>query len=104
MTRLERTPWQVVELARHPDRPYALDYIRRLSPDFIELHGDRLGGDDGALVAGPGTWRGRTVMWFGQQKGRNLQERVQRNFGMMHPAGYRKAMRLAGQATKFGFP
>ena len=104
MTRPDRTPWQVVELARHPDRPYALDYINHLSPDFIELHGDRLGGDDGALVAGPGTWRGRTVMWFGQQKGRNLQERVLRNFGMMHPEGYRKAMRLARQAAKFGFP
>lgn len=98
------TPWQTVELARHPDRPYALDYITRLSPDFVELHGDRLGGDDHALVAGPGRWRGQTVMWFGQQKGRNLQDRVIRNFGMMHPEGYRKAMRLAGQASKFGFP
>jgi acetyl-CoA carboxylase carboxyl transferase subunit alpha len=98
------TPWDRVELARHSDRPYALDYITRLAPDFVELHGDRLAGDDHALVGGPGRWRGMTVMWFGQQKGRNLQDRVLRNFGMMHPEGYRKAMRLAGQAAKFGFP
>lgn len=104
MTVPARTPWQVVELARHPDRPYALDYIQRLAPDFVELHGDRLGGDDQALVGGPGRWRGRTVMWLGQQKGRNLQDRVLRNFGMMHPEGYRKALRLARQAAKFGFP
>jgi acetyl-CoA carboxylase carboxyl transferase subunit alpha len=96
--------WQVVELARHPDRPYALDYIRRLAPDFLELHGDRMTGDDPALVAGVGTWRGRTVMLMGHQKGRNLADRVARNWGMMHPDGYRKAMRLARQAVKFGFP
>jgi acetyl-CoA carboxylase carboxyl transferase subunit alpha len=96
--------WQVVELARHPDRPYALDYIRRMAPDFLELHGDRLTGDDPALVAGLGTWRGRTVMLMGHQKGRNLADRVARNWGMMHPEGYRKAMRLARQAAKFGFP
>jgi acetyl-CoA carboxylase carboxyl transferase subunit alpha len=96
--------WQVVELARHPDRPYSLDYIRRLVPDFLELHGDRLGGDDPALVAGVGTWRGRTVMIMGHQKGRNLADRVARNWGMMHPEGYRKAIRLARQAAKFGFP
>jgi acetyl-CoA carboxylase carboxyl transferase subunit alpha len=96
--------WDVVELARHPQRPYASDYIRLLAPDFLELHGDRLGGDDGALVAGVGTWRGRTAMFMGQQKGRNLAERVKRNFGMMHPEGYRKALRLARQAAKFEFP
>lgn len=96
--------WQLVELARHPERPYSLDYINRLSPDFVELHGDRMSGDDPALVAGPGTWRGRTVMWIGHQKGRTLAERVSRNFGMMHPEGYRKAMRLAFQAAKFGIP
>ncbi|MDQ6773859.1 MAG: acetyl-CoA carboxylase carboxyltransferase subunit alpha [Candidatus Dormibacteraeota bacterium] len=96
--------WQQVELARHPDRPYALDYIRRLAPDFVELHGDRLTGDDPALVAGIGTWRGRTVMFMGQQKGRNLADRVGHNWGMMHPEGYRKAIRLARQAAKFGFP
>jgi acetyl-CoA carboxylase carboxyl transferase subunit alpha len=96
--------WQVVELARHPERPYALDYIRRMAPDFVELHGDRVSHDDPALVAGPGSWRGLTVMFFGQQKGRNLAERVARNWAMMHPEGYRKAMRLARQAAKFGFP
>ena len=96
--------WQVVELARHAERPYALDYIKRLAPDFIEFHGDRLGADDQALVGGVGTWNGRTTMFLGQQKGRNFPERVRRNFGMMHPEGYRKAMRLARQAAKFGFP
>ncbi|HVD01138.1 MAG TPA: acetyl-CoA carboxylase carboxyltransferase subunit alpha [Candidatus Dormibacteraeota bacterium] len=96
--------WQVVELARHADRPYSLDYIRRLAPDFVEYHGDRLGADDQALVGGVGTWNGRTTMFLGQQKGRNFPERVRRNFGMMHPEGYRKAMRLARQAAKFGFP
>ena len=96
--------WQVVELARHQDRPYALDYIRRLAPDFVELHGDRVSHDDPAVVAGLGTWRGRTVVFLGQQKGRNLAERVARNWGMMHPEGFRKAMRMARQAVKFGFP
>jgi acetyl-CoA carboxylase carboxyl transferase subunit alpha len=96
--------WQVVELARHQDRPYALDYIRRLAPDFVELHGDRVSHDDPAVVAGLGTWRGRTVVFLGQQKGRNLAERVARNWGMMHPEGFRKAMRVARQAVKFGFP
>jgi acetyl-CoA carboxylase carboxyl transferase subunit alpha len=96
--------WQLVELARHQDRPYSLDYITRLAPDFVELHGDRLGGDDQALIAGVGTWHGMTTMFFGQQKGRNLADRVARHFGMMHPEGYRKAMRLAKQAAKFNFP
>ena len=96
--------WQVVELARHQDRPYSLDYIRRLSPDFIELHGDRVSHDDPAVVAGVGTWRGMTVVFLGQQKGRNLSERVARNWGMMHPEGFRKALRLGRQAAKFGFP
>jgi acetyl-CoA carboxylase carboxyl transferase subunit alpha len=96
--------WQVVELARHQDRPYALDYIRRLAPDFVEMHGDRISHDDPAVVAGLGTWRDRTVVFLGQQKGRNLAERVARNWGMMHPEGFRKAMRLARQAVKFGFP
>jgi acetyl-CoA carboxylase carboxyl transferase subunit alpha len=98
------TVWQVVELARHPQRPFSLDYIRRLAPDFIELHGDRLSADDSALVAGVGSWRGRTTMFFGHQKGRTLKERVARNWGMMHPEGYRKAIRLAHHAAKFGFP
>ena len=96
--------WQVVELARHQDRPYSLDYIQRLSPDFIELHGDRVSHDDPAVVAGVGTWRGMTVVFLGQQKGRNLSERVARNWGMMHPEGFRKALRLGRQAAKFGFP
>jgi acetyl-CoA carboxylase carboxyl transferase subunit alpha len=96
--------WQVVELARHQDRPYALDYIRRLAPDFVEMHGDRISHDDPAMVAGLGTWRDRTVVFLGQQKGRNLADRVARNWGMMHPEGFRKAMRLARQAVKFGFP
>jgi acetyl-CoA carboxylase carboxyl transferase subunit alpha len=96
--------WQVVELARHQDRPYSLDYITRLAPDFVELHGDRISHDDPAVVAGVGTWRGRTVVFLGQQKGRNLADRVSRNWGMMHPEGFRKALRLARQAAKFGFP
>ncbi len=96
--------WQVVELARHPQRPYALDYIHRLSPDFVELKGDRVGHDDPALVGGLGTWRGMTVVWLGHQKGRTLAERVARNWAMMHPEGYRKAIRLARQGAKFGFP
>jgi acetyl-CoA carboxylase carboxyl transferase subunit alpha len=96
--------WQVVELARHQDRPYSLDYITRLAPDFVELHGDRISHDDPAVVAGLGTWRGRTTVFLGQQKGRNLAERVGRNWGMMHPEGFRKALRLARQAVKFNFP
>jgi acetyl-CoA carboxylase carboxyl transferase subunit alpha len=96
--------WRVVEVARHPRRPYALDYILRMAPNFMELRGDRLTGDDPALVAGVGSWHGRTAMFFGQQKGRTHRERVARNYGMMHPEGYRKAMRLARQAAKMGFP
>ena len=95
---------EVVELARHPDRPYALDYIKRLAPDFIELHGDRLAADDPALVGGIGRWHGTTTMFLGHQKGRTLKERVERNWGMMHPEGYRKAIRLAHHAARFGFP
>ena len=98
------TVWQVVELARNSMRPYSMDYLQRLVPDFVELHGDRLSGDDPALVAGVGTWHGRTTMLFGHQKGRSLKERVSRNWGMMHPEGYRKAIRLAHHAAKFGFP
>ncbi len=98
------TVWQLVELARNSMRPYSIDYLQRLVPDFVELHGDRLSGDDPALVAGVGTWHGRTTMLFGHQKGRSLKERVSRNWGMMHPEGYRKAIRLAHHAAKFGFP
>ena len=96
--------WEIVELARHPQRPYSLDYIRRIAPDFIELHGDRLSADDPALVAGIGTWHGRTTVFLGHQKGRSMKDRVARNWGMMHPEGYRKALRLAHHAAKFGFP
>ena len=95
------TVWQVVELARHPDRPYSLDYIKRMAPDFMEMHGDRISGDDPALIGGVGTWHGRTTMFLGHQKGRSLKERVARNWGMMHPEGYRKAIRLAQHAAKF---
>ena len=98
------TVWEIVELARHPERPYSLDYIRRIAPDFIELHGDRLSADDPALVGGVGSWHGRTTMFLGHQKGRTMKDRVARNWGMMHPEGYRKALRLAHHAAKFGFP
>jgi acetyl-CoA carboxylase carboxyl transferase subunit alpha len=101
---MSRTAWETVEIARHPDRPYALDYIRRIAPDFVELHGDRMHGDDPALVGGIGSWEMGPTVFLGQQKGRNLQERIHRNFGMMHPEGYRKAMRLARQAVRFRFP
>jgi acetyl-CoA carboxylase carboxyl transferase subunit alpha len=96
--------WQVVELARHQDRPYSLDYISRMAPDFVELHGDRVSHDDPAVVAGVGTWHGMTAVFLGQQKGRTLAARVARNWGMMHPEGFRKALRLGRQAAKFGFP
>jgi acetyl-CoA carboxylase carboxyl transferase subunit alpha len=96
--------WDVVQTARHVARPYALDYITRLVPNFVELHGDRVSHDDPALVGGLGTWRERTVLFIGQQKGRHLADRVRRNWGMLHPEGYRKALRLARQAAKFGFP
>jgi len=96
--------WDRVVVARHPERPYALDYIRRLCRPFCELRGDRVSGDDPALVAGIGSWRGRTVAFLGQQKGRSMQERLGRNYGMMHPEGFRKALRVARLAGKFGFP
>ena len=96
--------WQLVERARHQDRPYFGDYVSRLVPDFVELHGDRLSADDPALVAGVGTWHGRTSIFMGNQKGRTLSDRLRRNWGMMHPEGYRKAIRLAHQAAKVGFP
>jgi acetyl-CoA carboxylase carboxyl transferase subunit alpha len=96
--------WAQVELARHPDRPYALDYIHAIFPDFFELHGDRLFGDDLAIIGGPATFLDRTVMLVAQQKGRNTAERSMRNFGMANPEGYRKALRLIRQAEKFQFP
>src|SRR5438874_351379 len=85
--------WRSVELARNPDRPYALDYVERLLEDWFELHGDRAHGDDAAVVAGLGRFRGRTVVLIGNQKGRDVKERTKRNFGMAYPEGYGKAMR-----------
>ena len=96
--------WAQVELARHPDRPYALDYIHAIFNDFFELHGDRLFGDDHAIIGGPARLEQRTVMLIAQQKGRNTAERAMRNFGMANPEGYRKALRLLRQAEKFRFP
>src|SRR5437762_8091645 len=96
--------WQRVQLARHPDRPHTLDYIRHLFSDFIELHGDRLFGDDPAIVGGLAAFGGRTVMVIGHQKGASTKENLARNFGQALPEGYRKALRLMGHAEKFGFP
>ncbi|MDJ1470681.1 acetyl-CoA carboxylase carboxyltransferase subunit alpha [Cytophagaceae bacterium DM2B3-1] len=98
------TRWQRVQLSRHPDRPYTLDYIYSVTDQFIELHGDRTVSDDPAMVGGFGTIEGQTVMFIGQQKGRNTKQRQQRNFGMANPEGYRKALRLMKMAEKFGKP
>jgi acetyl-CoA carboxylase carboxyl transferase subunit alpha len=96
--------WHSVELARHPDRPYTLDYVERILDDWVELHGDRGRADDGAMVTGLGGFDGRTVVLVGQQKGRDLQERTRRQFGMPFPEGYRKAMRAMQLADRHGFP
>jgi acetyl-CoA carboxylase carboxyl transferase subunit alpha len=96
--------WRSVELARHQDRPYTLDYVERLLDDWVELHGDRGRADDAALVIGLGTFNGRTIALMGNQKGRDIKERTHRNFGMAYPEGYRKAMRLMELADRFGFP
>src|SRR3989440_12075043 len=96
--------WRSVELARHPDRPYTLDYAARLLDDWFELHGDRGRADDGAMVTGLGKLEGRTVVLVGQQKGRDIQERTKRQFGMPYPEGYRKAMRAMELAGRHGFP
>jgi acetyl-CoA carboxylase carboxyl transferase subunit alpha len=96
--------WKRVELARHPDRPNTLEYAQRIFDDFLELHGDRGYGDDLAMVGGIGLLGGRAVTFFGHQKGRTMKDNMQRNFGMPHPEGYRKAQRLARQAEKFGRP
>ena len=98
------TRWQRVQLSRHQDRPYTLDYIYELTDDFIELHGDRIMGDDKAMVGGFGTVDGRSMMFVGQQKGRNTKQRQERNFGMANPEGYRKALRLFKLAEKFNKP
>lgn len=96
--------WERVLLARNPARPHTLDYIADLISNFVELHGDRRFGDDRALVGGIGAFRGRTVVAIGHQKGANTRENLERNFGMPHPEGYRKALRLMRHAEKFGFP
>jgi acetyl-CoA carboxylase carboxyl transferase subunit alpha len=98
------SPWERVQLARHPRRPYTLDYIGGIFDEFVELHGDRLFADDPALVGGPARLAGRSVMVLGHQKGRDARENALRRFGMPHPEGYRKALRLMKQAEKFGLP
>ena len=97
-------PWKRVELARHTDRPTTLDYVRLIFDDYMELHGDRYFGDDPAMVGGVGIFGGVPVTFIGHQKGKNVKENVKRNFGMAHPEGYRKALRLALQAEKFNRP
>ena len=96
--------WQRVQLARHPERPYSLDYIDAITDQFIELHGDRAYSDDKAVVGGIGKINERSVLFIGQQKGRNTKDNLYRNFGMMRPEGYRKALRLMHLADKFDLP
>jgi acetyl-CoA carboxylase carboxyl transferase subunit alpha len=96
--------WQRVQLARHPKRPYTLDYVERICDDFIELHGDRGFADDKAVVGGPAKFSGHKVIVIGQQKARDTKSKLYRNFGMMHPEGYRKAMRFMWMGQKFGMP
>ncbi len=98
------TPWQKTQIARHPDRPYTLDYINIITEDFIELHGDRRFADDPAVVGGIGSIDGITIMIIGHQKGRGTKERITRNFGQPHPEGYRKAKRLMEMAERFNMP
>ncbi len=100
----ELTPWQKVQLSRHPNRPYTLDYIERIFEDFVELHGDRRFADDAAIVAGLGRLRGRSVAIVGHQKGRGTKDNLKRNFGMPNPEGYRKAQRMYELANRFGLP
>jgi acetyl-CoA carboxylase carboxyl transferase subunit alpha len=98
------SPWQKVQLSRHPSRPYMLDYVGRIFTDFVELHGDRRFGDDPAIVAGLARFRGRSVVLVGQQKGRSTKEKITRNFGQANPEGYRKALRLYEMASRFALP
>ena len=109
LERIEAEPsdeeiWRSVDLARHSQRPYTLDYVERLFEDFVELHGDRARAEDPALVTGLGRFGGKTVAVIGQQKGRDIDERTRRNFGMAHPEGYRKGMRMMEIAQRHGFP
>ncbi|HTJ83941.1 MAG TPA: acetyl-CoA carboxylase carboxyltransferase subunit alpha, partial [Polyangiaceae bacterium] len=98
------TPIQKVQLSRHANRPYTLDYVRRIMTDWVELKGDRRFADDASIVAGLGTFEGRSVAIVGHQKGRGTKENMKRNFGMPHPEGYRKAIRLYEMADRFGLP
>ncbi|MCU0940499.1 MAG: acetyl-CoA carboxylase carboxyl transferase subunit alpha, partial [Burkholderiaceae bacterium] len=98
------SPWQVCQVARHPQRPYTLDYLRLIFTDFEELHGDRAFADDHAIVGGLARLNGESVMVIGHQKGRDTKEKIFRNFGMPRPEGYRKALRLMRLAEKFGIP
>ncbi len=98
------TPWQKVQVARHPERPYTLDYIGYLMTDWVELHGDRAFGDDAAIVGGFANFGGRSVAVIGHEKGRDTRERIHRNFGQPRPEGYRKALRIMKLAQKFGRP
>ncbi|PKM23127.1 MAG: acetyl-CoA carboxylase carboxyl transferase subunit alpha [Gammaproteobacteria bacterium HGW-Gammaproteobacteria-14] len=98
------TPWQISQLARHPRRPYTMDYLRRIFTDFDELHGDRTFADDAAIIAGMARLDNRPVMVIGHQKGRSVKEKVRRNFGMPRPEGYRKALRLMEMAERFRLP
>jgi acetyl-CoA carboxylase carboxyl transferase subunit alpha len=98
------TPWQISQVARHPQRPYTLDYINGIFTDFTELHGDRSFADDPAIVGGMARFNGQSVVVIGHQKGRDTKEKIYRNFGMPRPEGYRKALRLMKLAEKFGLP
>jgi len=98
------SPWQRIQIARHPQRPYSLDYIHHITKEFIELHGDRAFRDDKAIIGGMAKLNNNSVMIIGQQKGKNTKENILRNFGMPHPEGYRKAVRLMKMAEKFKIP
>ncbi|MGI9248896.1 MAG: acetyl-CoA carboxylase carboxyltransferase subunit alpha [Woeseiaceae bacterium] len=98
------SPWQIARVARHESRPYTADYLEMISPDFQELHGDRMYADDPAIIGGVGRIDGQAVMFIGHQKGRDTKERVRRNYGMPKPEGYRKAQRLLRMAEKFSMP
>ena len=96
--------WQIAQVARHPQRPYTLDYVQGLFTDWHELHGDRAFADDPAIVSGVARFNGQPVLLIGHQKGRDTRDKIYRNFGMPRPEGYRKALRLMKTAEKFGFP